>query len=258
MRNMHKYEELFPDEFAAELKRSPIVYCVFGPVEYHCAHSALGIDPVKGYEVCLRAAAISGGIVYPMVPIAPEIGDDFLSRDEIRAKAATAFPSIYTSIEVCTKLYYELFENFAEDIGFKVCVVMGSHGPAGILAKKIVEDTPVFKGMKIVSASSLSHNLDLIKAEYERLGIPRISHGGMWEASMYMACSPEFVNPEKLKDAVPGPYEEYMFENHGKETVPTYDEIKKVSVEFGERLVQTAAERIAADARDALDEMNEA
>ena len=71
MRNLHKYEELFPDEFDAELKRSPIIYCAFGPMEYHCAHSALGIDPVKGYEMCLRAAVISGGIVFPMIPIAP-------------------------------------------------------------------------------------------------------------------------------------------------------------------------------------------
>ena len=70
MRNLHKYEELFPDEFDAELKRSPIVYCAFGPVEYHGAHGALGMDPVKGYEMCLRAAAISGGIVFPgVIPI---------------------------------------------------------------------------------------------------------------------------------------------------------------------------------------------
>ena len=262
MRNLHKYEELFPDEFEAELKRSPIVYCACGPMEYHCAHGALGMDPVKGYEMCLRAAAISGGIVYPMVPFAPSVAvgpegfimDKPANRDDIRSSAKIGYPSIYTSMEVCEKLFYELFESFAEDIGFKVCVFMGSHGPAGELAKKIALKNPVFKGMKIIMASSLSHNQDLVEAEYKRLGIPRISHGGMWESAMFMACNPEFVNPEKLKKAVPGAYEKFMFKTYGVETVPTYAEIKKVSLEFGERLVQTAAERIAADALKALKE----
>lgn len=255
MRNLHKYEEIFPDEFDAELKRSPIVYCAFGPMEYHGVHGALGMDPVKGYDICLRAAEISGGIVFPMVPIAPA-GHPPMDRNQIREIAPVSFPSVFTSIEVCEKLYYELFENFAEDIGFKVCVVMGSHGPAGALAEKIAGDNPVFKGMKIISAGSLTHNHDLVDTEYKRLNISRVSHGGMWESAMFMASNPEFVNPEKLKDAAPGPYEEYMFEKYGTQTVPSYDEIKKVSLEFGERLVQTAAERIATDALKAFEEMS--
>jgi len=263
MRNMHKYEELFPDEFEAEIKKSPIIYCAFGPVEYHCAHSALGADPVKGYEMCLRAAAISGGIVFPMIPIAPSVAasptgyimDKPANRDEIHEMAYVSYPSVFTSIDICEKLYYELFETFAEDIGFKVCVVMGSHGPATALSKKIAEATPVFKGMKIISAGSLTHNMDLVKAEYKRLGISRISHGGMWESAMFMASNPEFVNPEKLKDAVPGAYEKYMFKAYGPEVVPDYEEIKKVSLEFGEKLVQTTAERIAKEAIKALKEI---
>jgi len=263
MRNMHKYDELFPDEFDAELKRSPIVYCAFGPMEYHCAHAALGMDPAKGYEMCLRAAEISGGIVFPMIPIAPNVEiapdgkfyDTLASRDELRKVAKIVPSSVFTSIDVCEKLYYDLFESFAEDIGFKVCVFMGSHGPAVMLAKKIAKENPVFKGMKIIMAGSLSHNQDLVEAEYKRLGIPRISHGGMWESAMFMASNPEFVNPEKLKDAVPGAYEKYMFKNYGKHVVPTYEEIKQVSLEFGERLVQTSAERIAAEALKALKEM---
>lgn len=266
MRNLHKYEELFPDEFAAEFKRSPIIYCPFGPMEYHGPYNALGIDPVKGHEMCLRAAAISGGIVFPMIPIAPNvpvgpkgfIADRPANREDIRHEAALFLPSIYTSIEVCEKLYYELLENFAEDIKFKVCVIMGSHGPAGTLAKKIVAENPVFKGMKLLMAGSLSHNRDLIEAEYKRLGIARLSHGGMWEASMFMACNPEYVDADKMKNSVPGAYEEFMFRTHGRQTVPDYEEIRQVSLEFGERLVQVAAERIAAEALKALAERKQA
>jgi creatinine amidohydrolase/Fe(II)-dependent formamide hydrolase-like protein len=251
MRNLHKYEELFPDEFAAEVKRKPIVYCSFGPVEYHGPHGALGMDYLKGYEICLRAVEISGGIVYPVLPIAPG-GNPLMNRDKLRAISKISYPSVFTSAELCEKLYAELFETFAEDIGFKVCVVMGSHGPAGILAKKIAAENPSLKGMKIIAAGSLSHNQDLIKAEYARLGIPRISHGGMWESAMLMVSNPELVDPEKLKAVPPGPAEEYSDKKYGPHTRPHYGEISKVSREFGERLIQTAAERIAAEALAAL------
>jgi len=254
MRNMHKYEELFPDEFDAEIKKCPIIYCTFAPVEYHGVHGALGMDPVKGYDICLRAAAISGGIVFPIIPIAPS-GRPPKNRDEIRRMAYVSYPSVFTSIDICEKLYYELFETFAEDIGFKVCVVMGSHGPAGDLSKKIAEATPVLKGMKIIGAGSLTHNMDLVQAENKRLGISRISHGGMWESAMFMASNPEFVNPEKLKNVAPGANERYRIETHGPEAVPDYEEIKKVSLEFGEKLVQTTAERIAKEAIKALKEI---
>jgi creatinine amidohydrolase/Fe(II)-dependent formamide hydrolase-like protein len=263
-RNMHKYEELFPDEFKAELQRSPIVYCSFSPVEYHGPHGTLGMDTIKGYEICLRAAEISGGIVFPMVPIAPSVstGPDgkfvmnkLAGRNDIRKMASIAWPSIYISAEVCEKLFLELFESFAEDIGFKICVVMGSHGPAGTLAKKIAAENPALKGMKIIATGSLSHNQDLVKAEYARLDIPRISHGGMWESAMLMASNPEFVNPEKLKTIPPGTFEKWNDEIYGSHVRPDYEEMSKVSVEIGERLVQTAAERIAQEALQALKEM---
>jgi creatinine amidohydrolase/Fe(II)-dependent formamide hydrolase-like protein len=265
---MHKYEELLPDEFQAELSRAPIVYCAFGPMEYHGPHGALGMDPVKGYDMCLRAAEISGGIVFPMVPFAPGtacgpdgyVFDKPANRDAIRHAAEMFCPSLsmFTSIDLCEALYYELLESFAEDIGFKVCVAMGAHGPATKLVQKIAGDSPFFKGMKIIAAGSLTHNQDLIQAEYDRLGIPRISHGGMWESSMFMACNPEFVHPEKaLKGEPVSPRGKWVTEHYGAQAVPKYDEIRHVSVEFGERLNQVAAERIAAEAMMAIKEMKE-
>jgi len=60
---MHKYEDLRPEEFKAELDRTPIVYWGCGLMEYHGLYNALGIDSGKAYEICVRAVAISGGIV---------------------------------------------------------------------------------------------------------------------------------------------------------------------------------------------------
>lgn len=252
MRNMHKYEELFPDEFEAEFSRAPVVYCSFGPIEYHGPHGGLGMDFLKGYDICLRAAEISGGIVYPVLPVAPSSKK---TRRAIHESSGTSRPSIFFSDEVCEKLYRELFDIFAEDLGFRVCVVMGSHSPAGKLAVKIAEEFPSSGKMRVIPAGSLSHNRDLVDKEYERLGIKRINHGGAWESSMLMACNPEFVSPEKLKTIPPGPAEKKTIEVYGAHVLPTYEEISKVSVEFGELLVQKAAERIAAEVSEALDEI---
>ncbi len=248
MRNMHKYEEIFPDEFEAEVKRSPVIYLSFGPVEYHGPHGGLGMDLLKGYDICLRAAEISGGIVYPVVPVAPQGNPIIRSRDELRPVGRLHSPGVFISADTCRQLYSELLDVFAEDIGFKVCVIMGSHGPAGKLASEIAGESGEIKGMKILAAGSLTHTRDLIDEEYSKLGIGRVSHGGMWESAMLMASGAEFVDPEKIKGDPHGPHEKRTIEKYGAHVLPTYEEISKVSLEFGERLVQTAADRIAAEA----------
>jgi len=215
-KNPHKYEELLPEEFDAEIKKNPIMYCAFGPMEYHGIYNALGIDPCKAYEICLRAASISGGVVFPLVPIAPEqslllSSWKFINRDGIREKAArSSYPSVFTSIDICEKLYYELFESFAEDLGCKVCVAFGGHGPAGTLIKKIYEaNNGVIAGMKLLACSSLSHNTDIVKAEYEKFGVKKIQHGGLWETAMNMALNPGFVQLDYLKKEWPQRFLEY-------------------------------------------------
>lgn len=253
LRNMHKYEELFPDEFKAEIERSPIIYLAFAPIEYHGRHGGLGMDLLKGYDICLRAAEISGGVVYPAVPAAPE-GKQLMSRDELRAAARLYSPGVFISAGACERLYNELLEVFAEDIGFRVCVIMGSHAPAGKLARKIAGGRARVKGMKILAAGSMTHNRDVLNEEYGRLGIARVNHGGMWESAMLMAVSPESVDPEKIRNAPLDPDSMHAKEKYGAYQIPlpAYEEISKVSVEFGERLLQAAAERIAAEALELL------
>ena len=71
---------------------------------------------------------------------------------------------------------------------------------------------------------------------------------------MLMVSNPELVDPEKLLTIPPGPSEEYSDKKYGPEARPYYEEISKVTREFGERLIQTAAERIAAEALAALEQ----
>jgi len=255
MRNMHKFEELLPEEFEAEIKKSSIIYCAFGPMEYHGIYNALGIDPGKAYEICLRAASISGGVVFPMVPIAPcgsmDV-DKLFNRDEIRNQYKKSHKSsrvsVMTSVDICKKLYYELLENFAEDLGVKVCVAFGGHGPAGILIKRISEEhNAEIAGMKILPCGSLSHNTDIVKAEYEKLGVSKIQHGGLWETAMNMAVNPEFGQLDRLKDKWPERFPEYTVHLEGLREIDT-----KTIIALGEKLLNVSAERIAAEAKALL------
>ena len=59
-RNMHKYEDLTPNEFDMEKEKASIIYLASGPLEYHEECNALGVDLLKGYSWCLKAAEKTG------------------------------------------------------------------------------------------------------------------------------------------------------------------------------------------------------
>ena len=257
-RDKRKYEELFPEELEEVQREASIIYCAFGPVEYHGVMNTLGIDPVKAYEMCLRAAAISGGVVYPMVPVAPG-GAPPLKREGLRQRALEGvpgfYPSIFTGIDICEALYCELFETFAEDLGFKVCVAFGGHGPAATLIRRIADENGnAIKGMKLLPAGSLTHNKDLILEHNRQLGLRRINHAGLWETAMNMACNPEFVDLSTLDRPCSDRFDEYPEEDSPGMTVPSKQELRQTTQAFGEQLLQTAAERVAAAARALLAE----
>ena len=105
---LEKYEELLPEQFYEEFDKTPIAYWSTAPMEEHGLHNPLGTDFYQGYEVCLRAADISGGIVFPPVPIGPA-GHPSWSHSELRSgKHKLVPPSFWTSRELCKQLYTEI------------------------------------------------------------------------------------------------------------------------------------------------------
>lgn len=130
-RDPHKYEEMLPEEFYLELERAPVVYLPIGAMEEHGLRCALAADPWQAYEICLRAARQTGGIVHPIVPIAPA-GHPGWSREVLRSGTKdAAAPSVWVSREICKQLYIELLEMFA-DLGFRFTVAFSGHWPGVI------------------------------------------------------------------------------------------------------------------------------
>lgn len=251
MRDMRKYEELLPDEFEQAMNESSILYCAFGPVEYHGMYNALGIDPCKAYEVCLRAAAISGGVVFPLVPIGPGGSmrvEEMADRDGLREIMPEHYPSVMIDVDICEALYADLFMSFAEDLGCAVCVAFGGHGPCGSLIKRISDQhNGDISGMKLLPCGSLSHNRDVVEATYEELGVSRINHAGMWETAMNMAVRPEFVRLDRVQGEWPDRFRQYRDNQEGLDDIEP-----EALLAFGQKLIDVAAERIAAEALQLL------
>lgn len=270
-RNMHRYEELTPYEFEQEKARASIIYVAAGPLEYHEECNILGLDTNKGYDWCLAAAEITGGIVFPMLPVAPGGRPPFLSREDLRGlyncpryrenyeeSFGSLYPGIFFSREACRALYLELLEVLAIELQFKLCVFIGSHGPAGNMLKQIIaEETSApngrvgeFHGMRVLVANSTDYNLDFIQAFNAEHGISKAYHGGLWETALNYAIKPEYYHPEMLDETkYPqhfGPLQEEDTEERHR---PSKHEFRQFSPEFAKELRELTIRRLVEDVR---------
>ena len=242
MRNMHRWQELRPEEFLHEQERTSVVYWACGPMEDHGLQNALGIDPCKAYEICLRAAEETGGIVFPLVPFAPA-GAPPLSREEMRSPERQLFPpSLFVSVELCRQIYMELFENMAE-IGFRLCVAFGGHGPAAGLLKQMAKELDGKVGeMAILACGSTTFIQDLVRAD----GFG--GHGGKWETAMNMALNPDYVDLSRVAHIDSSPIPSQL-----KGRSP--DQLRAIeasTTDFGEQLLSTAAAGLAEAVRQKM------
>ncbi|MGB8812740.1 MAG: creatininase family protein, partial [Paracoccaceae bacterium] len=58
-------ELLRPDQIADEMARCPRVWLPLGTIEYHSHHLPVGLDGLQAHGLCLDAADLAGGLVYP-------------------------------------------------------------------------------------------------------------------------------------------------------------------------------------------------
>ena len=283
-RNMHKYEEITPYEFDQERKRADIVYVGAGPLEYHEECNILGLDTNKGYDWCLGAAEITGGVVFPMLPIAPAGHRPHMNREQLRAiyskphfreeyaeSFASFYPGMFFSRETCYEVYSEMLEMFALEMKFKMCVFVGSHSPAGQLIKEIVADANGveppprgtfgrfvgdFHGMRVVAVGSFDYNRDFIVDFNEKHGIPKTFHGGLWETALNYAIDPDYYHPEYLDETKYPQHFGALLEDYvGDPKRPSKGEFRKFDPEFAKQLREVTIKNMAEDVQKLYDEI---
>ena len=247
MRDMHRWDHLRPEEFYAEQSRAPVAYWACGPMEDHGLQNALGIDPGKAYEICRRAAHRTGGILFPLVPFAPAYNPP-LSRAAMRSGVYELFaPSLFASVELCEQIYAEMFENLAE-LGFRLCVAMGGHGPAAALLKRLAERLGGQIGrMRIHTCGSITYLADLLPGLDPDDPSPG-AHGGLWETAMNMGLDPEFADLSRVRHIDASPIPSQL---KGR-SAPQLAAIEHATPALGERLLDAAAHRLAEAVRGML------
>lgn len=236
----HKYEELLPEEFYEELARAPIAYWGTGAMEEHGLHNALGTDLYAAYEVCLRAAKIAGGIVFPPVPFGVA-GVPGYSRSELRSGDCRLFPpSLWTSRELCKQLYIELLESLA-DLKFKACIAFGGHWPCDLLLQEIEKELGGRVGTMRFWGGGTCSILRDVMAEQSKKNPASAGHGTMWETSLVMAMHPDWVDLSRARRIKDHPLDSQLKGQSQK----VIDCIATANVELGNQMLDTAAHRAA-------------
>ena len=197
------YELLRPSQVVERRRTCPLAYLPLGVIEWHGLQNPLGLDGLKVHELCVRAAAKGGGLVFP-VPWYGEHRESYLVEANVPIKSAIAnemglpatnFDPGYmggrTIIE--QSLFYQdlLYHIYYQirSLGFQAIYVLVGHGPLknyAILTSKVFERAT---GIKM----EVSFAADLVDGYRE-------DHAGRYETGVMMELRPELVDLTTLPD----------------------------------------------------------
>jgi creatinine amidohydrolase len=104
--------ELFPDEIAAALERSPILVLPLGTIEWHSHHLPLGLDGLVAADICGAVAEACDGVCGPV---------------SYWGIGGVPFPyTLKLPIEIVEPVLSGLFEQFGA-MGFQVILAFAGH-----------------------------------------------------------------------------------------------------------------------------------
>ena len=228
-----RYELLKPGQLDQIVRESPIAYLPLGSLEWHGDHLPLGNDAIKAYEICLRAARVTGGVVLPPL----WYGAECLKLRATGTRDGT--------IDVD----YHAYKAFLVDVlrrvvkqGFRVVIVLTGHysreqvyaaKQAAREVEQVTRDVEV-KGTAQVRIIALP--------EYELatdIGY-RGDHAAKWETSILMYLRPDLVDYDKIS-AKPGIQGESP---------------EQATRDLGEKVVNLIVERLVQAVRQALQQVN--
>ncbi len=237
-RNMHLWEELYPQEFMEILKVKPIVYFPFGIVEEHGTHLALGTDFLPPYRFCLAAVERTGGIVYPPLPAGPG-GNPPLSRAAMREPGRNLCPpSLFVSAECCRQIYSEIMENMAR-MGFKICAAIGGHWPATKLLQTIVQEAGgKIDGMRVIAPNWSSWPVQ--RGIFKDFG----GHGGVVESAVVRYCDPRLCDLTRVDEVFATNFKSQILKTPLKDPAKLREIAAGASLELGRKVFEAVVDGI--------------
>jgi len=168
-----RYELFFPSELNEAIARTPVAYLPAGSLEWHGEHLALGSDYLRGHEICLRAARLTGGIVLPPIYVAA-------------AGYSAYHGSIVFSAKLVTDFALELLREL-EKIGFQTAVIVLGHGGC-------VQQDAFEKAADIYQQANQMQVLVVAPESLVELPAEAGGHAGAYETAQLLAAAPEAVD----------------------------------------------------------------
>jgi len=237
MPNEVRYEMLRPAQAVARRKACPLAYLPVGIIEWHGPQNPLGLDGLGVHGICVRAADIGGGVVFPVPWYGENRGSHLAEVNPLGCKAIAAemelppdnFQSGYMggrSAAQQANFYQELLYHIyyqIRSLGFEAIYVMYGHGP---LRPYVALTTEVFErdaGVKM----DFSDAMGMVE------GV-QIDHAGRVETGMMMGVSPELVDLSALPKG-----------DKSKLVGIAGDDPREGSEEFGKAFVPASAAALA-------------
>lgn len=282
-----QYEEMFPWEFAAALHQAPIGYLPLGVLEWHGEHNAVGLDALKAYAVCLRAAQRSGGIVLPLVYWAADSREDLPDGSYLTGGVESGeryhVPGnmFWIRPETFRSLLLDMFEAMRRR-GFKVIMVVSGHWSTRVhlpvlhgAAEQFQAEHPEIRLAAMTDRDAIEPGLPGQEnmgaaGEEPDLSYPH-EHAAGAETSLLMAIRPDLVDlgmtfetDQQLRERYRGQPQHLQRRQQTRHKyigvltgVPDggNDPETTASRARGERLLEEISRRIAARASDLLSEI---
>jgi len=225
-----RYERLLPREMHAAVERAPLAFVPVGTLEFHGEHLPFGVDSFEAHALCLRAAAISGGVVLPPVYLACGCLD---------------LPFTLTFEPALVHAWVRATIGQLARRGFAAVVVLTGHGPLDLnhlLKRACAEAEAEHPGLVAYGLCWLE--LNAARLTEPETGEPTVvDHAALVETSWMLALEPELVRPERLADD-PDAANVGVYGRNPRFTA---------SAEFGEAQLAAAAKLLAARARGLIE-----
>jgi len=227
-----QYELLRPADMVARRKAFPVAWLPIGTLEWHGPQNPLGLDATKAHGILVRCARKAGGVVFPPlfygeVREQAMVDNDMAAEYEVPAENFQPGHMFYSLAEETTQYHQLLVHTFHQiaSLGFRVIIVCAGHYPLldhARAAMSVFRQTARRRKHQPTTGWVFT-GYELVNDLFPKAG----DHGGPWETSLMMSLDPQTVDSARLPDGT--------------------------SAEYGERGLEAIAERVAARAKDMVE-----
>lgn len=182
----HQFELLLPWQLRALIAKRPVAYLPLGTYEWHGEHLPIGLDSLTSHGICLRAAAIDGGVVLPPNYYSVGGGHGHYPWTIIKSEPD----------EIEAQLMFTLQR--MEAFGFKLAVIFSGHFPDTQLEMidRVATSWNSRKGPLKVFATAVNRIEGLKFAA---------DHAGIFETTLLAALRPDLLQLDRLKSLAEAP-----------------------------------------------------